>query len=85
MEKKRKRDPVQVSSNGTSNSTISRSGVVEASFPSKKFRNMDGYREETKTSNVLPRAIESLYASIMSAERELEEGRKWNGDAFSDM
>ena len=86
MEKKRKRESVRVSTNGTSQSSVSQSGVVEDRSPIKKLRNMDGYREETKASNVLPKAIESLYASIMRAEKELEEGRRWNGDdAFNDM
>jgi hypothetical protein len=46
---------------------------------------MDGHQEEAVMSNVLPKAIESLYASILSAEKELEEGRRWDGDESNDM
>jgi hypothetical protein len=83
VEKKRKRESARLSSNVVSNSSALPS--VEDRAPNKKLRNMDEYRDDAHTSNALPKSIESLYASIMSAEKELEAGRmSWEGDGYYD-
>jgi len=80
LEKKRKRESAKVLTNGAPDSSVSRGDVGEGYSPSKKLRNVHGHQENAMISNVLPKAIESLYASILRAEKELEEGRRWNGD-----
>jgi hypothetical protein len=85
LEKKRKRESAKVSANGAPHLSLPQGGIGEDYSPSKKLRNMDGHQEEAVMSNVLPKAIESLYASILSAEKELEEGRRWDGDESNDM
>jgi hypothetical protein len=77
LEKKRKRESAKVSTNGASHLSLPQG---EDYAPSKKLRNIDGHQEDAVMSNVLPKAIESLYASILSAEKELEEGRRLDGD-----
>ena len=85
LEKKRKRESAKVLTNGASHLSLPQGGVGEDYSASKKLRNTDGHQEDAVMSNVLPKAIESLYASILSAEKELEEGRRWNGDESNDM
>jgi hypothetical protein len=79
-EKKRKRPTV------ISNSRLSvLENAVADQSPPKKLRNKDGYTQEPNevTKDSLPKSIESLYESILSAQKELEAGRNWNADAIT--
>ena len=85
LEKKRKQELVRVSTNGAPHFSGPHNAVGEEYSRNKTLRNVDGHPEGTPRSSVLPKSIESLYASILSAEKELEEGRRWNGDEVNDM
>jgi len=79
-EKKRKRLTV------TSNSRLSvLENVVADQSPPKKLRNKDGYTQEPNevTNGSLPKSIESLYESILSAQKELEAGKNWSADTIT--
>jgi hypothetical protein len=76
-EKKRKRDPRKSSVEGKSQLHVPASTNGTHSLPAKRVRNQDVDADETTdySSQKLPKSIESLYASIMSAEKELEAGK----------
>lgn len=67
--------------------------VVHPSIPESRHINnnsslkklKDDEEEAIIKSNVLRRSIESLYASISNAEKELEAGRNWREEMISDM
>jgi hypothetical protein len=86
-EKKRKRGPAPVSSDDFSQISVADENVAENHTPPKRVRGRDEYLPEAHnvTTKTLSKSIESLYASILSAQKELEAGRNWRGDAFADM
>ena len=85
-EKERKRKRNTIGTTLASRSSTLESGLVDHDSPPKKLRNKDGYPEANDvTSKNLPKSIESLYESILSAQRELEAGRSLNENALSDM
>ena len=77
-EKKRKRGTVT----SNSRSSLPENGLAYHESPHKMFRNSDGSREEVNdvANKSLPKSIESLYESILSAQKELEAGRNWNAE-----
>jgi hypothetical protein len=78
-EKKRKRDPRKSPVEGKSQIHLPASTNGIHSLPAKRVRNQDVADEKTDhNSQKLPKSIESLYASIMSAEKELEAGKDWS-------
>jgi hypothetical protein len=79
-EKKRKREVSKSSVEPPSLSHAPHGTNGTHSLPAKRIRNQEDHSEERPDSGSqkLPRSIESLYASIMSAEKELEAGRDWS-------
>jgi hypothetical protein len=54
--------------------------------PPKRVRNLDDdIAPPLEAEGKLPRLIESLYESIMSAQTELELGRAWQSNCLEDM
>jgi hypothetical protein len=86
-EKKRKREVSKSSVEALSLSRAPRGTNGTHSLPAKRLRNHEDHSEERTDSGSqkLPKSIESLYASIMSAEKELESGRDWGRDVLSDV
>jgi hypothetical protein len=81
-ERKRKRNAVGI----TSASSVLERSLVDDEYPPKKLRNKDGHPEANEATNKnLPKSIESLYESILNAQKELEAGRSLNEDALGDM
>jgi len=78
-EKKRKRGNLGESSNHQ----ILENAHVTHELPSKKLRNNDGYGEQG--SKRLSTSIESLYESILSAQKELEAGRTWTEEVLGNL
>ena len=78
-EKERKRKRNTVGTTLASPSSTLESGLANDDSPPKKPRNKDGHPEANDTTNKnLPKSIESLYKSILSAQKELEAGRSLN-------
>jgi hypothetical protein len=83
-ERKRKRNAVGITS--ASRSSVLEKSLVDDEYPPKKLRNKDGHPEANEATNKnLPKSIESLYESILNAQKELEAGRSLNEDALGDM
>ena len=79
-EKKRKRETVGVS-DSMSQSSVPDGIITEYKSPPKRIRNGDGSHERAN----LPKSIEALYESILSAQEELEAGRTWREEEFDSM
>ena len=84
-ERKRKRGSALNSYNH-----ITRSPVVPRSLPdnistSKRVRNEETEVQTGQINRKLPRSIESLYESIMSAQKEMEVGRAWEADELMEL
>jgi hypothetical protein len=85
-ERKRKRG-----SGLNSHNHITRSPVVPRSLPDnistpKRVRSEEDAEVQTGQINrKLPRSIESLYESIMSAQKEMEVGRAWEADELMEL
>lgn len=79
-EKKRKRDARKSSVEALSLFHTPNSTNETHSVPTKRVRNQEDHSEERRDSGSqkLPKSIESLYASIMSAEKELNPGKDWS-------
>jgi hypothetical protein len=78
-ERKRKRNTVGAAS--AYRSSTLEGGLANDDSPPKKPRNKDGHPKANDATNKnLPKSIESLYKSIMSAQKELEAGRSLNED-----
>jgi hypothetical protein len=82
-EKKRKRAS-GVSTDNVSQSSIPPRSSFDNGSPPKRSKNEEDGVDEVR-NQILPKSIESLYASILSAEKEIEAGRSWNGELLSDM
>lgn len=85
IEKKRKRRDGSIAPSELSQmSNIMVDGI---SSPPKKYKNNEETMETgaNGSSEKLPKSIESLYKSIMSAQEELEAGRNWSQDALGDL
>jgi len=85
-EKKRKRGAARRSSIGSSHMSVTDSGIGGSESPSKRVRNLSESIGETTGTGTkpLPKSLASLYESIMNAEKELEEGRRWDEDGMEE-
>ena len=84
-EKKRKRRDGSMAPTETSQlPSVMTDGVLS---PPKRHRNEDITPVSTNgdVNGKLPKSIESLYKSIMSAQEELEAGRNWSANALTEM
>ena len=83
-EKKRKR--LATSHNTITQSPAGQQDLAGSISPPKRVKNDedgDGYKGQTDRR--LPRSIESLYKSIMSAQEEIEVGRAWEANELEEM
>jgi hypothetical protein len=80
-EKKRKRRDGSLRSSEVSPISNVTANPIQSS--PKRYKNIDADLDgiSDDASKKLPRSIESLYASIWSAQEELEAGRSWSENA----
>ena len=83
-DRKRKRDMAGLPPPGSGLPVLENSGHENQESPQKKVRNKEAHQEKGDAiNNSLPKSIESLYESILSAQKELEAGRSLNADSLS--
>lgn len=85
-DRKRKRGSDFNSISGVTQSPAIQRNLAGIVSPPKRTRSVEEAVAQTaKVDGKLPRSIESLYESIMSAQKELEVGRAWQSNRLEDM
>lgn len=85
-DRKRKRGSNSISHNPTSRSPIiQRSTTGDISPPKRVKGDEEANAHTSQTNQKLPRSVESLYKSIMSAQKEMEAGRAWETNEMDEL
>lgn len=85
-DRKRKRDSDSTAPSHDTQSPAVQRNLAGTISPPKRVRNLDeDVAPPPQADGKLPRLIESLYESIMSAQTELELGRAWPSNRLEDM
>lgn len=85
-DRKRKRGSVSNSLSRVTQSPAIQRNLAGTISPPKRVKNIEEPVAQTpQVDGKLPRSIESLYESIMSAQKELEVGRAWQSSRLEDM